>query len=136
MEKENHKNVFQKLVAFRANLYEAGGKNQTKLLEEQKAMVFFDDDIAEVAGRVYYRCTITFADIESSDTIKASSFSPVGLMQARGNALKALLGSAIAPKAEQPSDSITNDNEKSPTPARTPSEPSGGVPSGFRGFPK
>ncbi len=140
MEKTNSKNIFQKLAAFRNNLIEAHGKGQQKLAAEQNVILYYKDDVTEVAGRVYYRCTVSFADIDGNGVIEASSFSPIGIMRARGNALKALVNSAVEDPASNANtgtgDGITNDDAVSPTPARTPSEPSGGVPKGFRGFPK
>lgn len=134
MEKKIEKTVLQKLSAFRANLLESGGKNQGKLLEEQKCLIYFEDDVCEVSGCLYYKSTLHFADVETGNEIKASSFSNINVVQARGNALKALCGRSPAQKPA--SETEADDNAKSPTPARTPSEPSGGVPKNFKGFPK
>ena len=134
MEKKIEKTVLQKLSAFRTNLFESGGKNQGKLLEEQKCLTYFEDDVHEISGCLYYKSTIHFADVESGNEIKASSFSNAGIVQARANALKALCArSPVSQKSDEP---VTDDNMKSPTPARMPSEPSGGVPKDFKGFPK
>lgn len=133
MEKKIEKNILQKLSAFRTNVNESGGKNLGKLLEEQKCLIYFEDDVCDVSGCLYYKSTLHFADVESGNEIKASSFSNAGVVQARGNALKALCAKS---PVTAPSQAKADDNAKSPTPARMPSEPSGGVPKNFKGFPK
>lgn len=137
MEKKKiEKTVLQKLSAFRTNLFESGGKNQGKLLEEQKCITYFEDDVCEIGQCLYYKSVIHFADVESGNEIKASSISNVGIIQARANALKALCARSPVSQKSESDEPAVDDNVKSPTPARMPSEPSGGVPKNFKGFPK
>lgn len=160
--KKVKKNIYQKLVAFKANLKESGGKNQAKLLEEQECFVYYSDDIVntgscdavekKVSGEIvktiqplnYCKSTVHFVDIGSGEEITATSIAKENRSEggtdacikvSRANAFKALLGNMefIKKPVETP---VPADETQSPTPARTPSEPSGGVPKGFTKFDK
>ncbi len=110
-------------------------------------------EIRQTAPLNYFKTTIHFVDTETGDEIVASSLvrerrtgNPADddfTRQARICAFKALLGSpnngiqsSDKTSKDKPASASSNGNAVSPTPAQTPSEPSGGVPNGFKGFNK
>ena len=141
-------------------------KKQIDLLEEQGCFVFYEDEIVntgdctsvkhengkeikQTAPLNYFKSTVHFVDAETGEEITASSIvrerrtnnavEDDYTKMSRTYAFKALLGSPNNSKSQFKDDAEpapTGDNPVSPTPAQTPSEPSGGVPNGFKGFNK
>ena len=137
------RNIWQKLNVIKNNLAEAGGSRNAflNLTKEQECLVYFNDDIVGD----FCKSTICLADIETGDTISASGIETTSkenfTTYSRTYALKALLGcfdntEKLFPKSKPVVRANTDTSVKSPTPAQTPSEPSGGVPKGFTGFNK
>ena len=145
--KKVQRNIWQKLDVIKNNLAEAGGNRNAflNLAKEQECLAVFDDDI--IGG--FCKSVIRLIDIDTGNEVSASGIVDVKrenfIVYSRTYALKSLLGcfdnneklfskgKSNAPTQNIP---VQNAQAQSPTPARTPSEPSGGVPKGFTGFNK